>query len=93
MVPETLFEIDGLVEVFEMRFFVTACLFCLLIASVGCMTKNWSAPIFQRGSQTATEDGIGETEFEKKSKFWNAGFGEVSGLDERSREIERRLGY
>jgi hypothetical protein len=69
-----------------MRFFVVACLLCLSIASVGCMTHNWSSPLFQRNAEAA------ETNEKKESNFWNSKFGEASGLDPRSREIEQRLG-
>lgn len=69
-----------------MRFFFLACLFCLSIASVGCMTHNWSSPIFQRNAE------VDESKQETESNFWNSKFGESSGLDSRSREIEQRLG-
>lgn len=74
-----------------MRFFIFACACCLIIASVGCMTKNWSAPIFKDGflSRSTNEDSV---ETERKANFWNSKFGESSGIDPRSREIERRLG-
>ncbi len=78
-----------------MRFFVVACLFCLTIASVGCMTQNWSSPLFQRDVRTTGSDETGEgdeSDEEAKANFWKSKFGEASGLDPRSREIEQRLG-
>ena len=30
-----------------MRFFFLVCLFGIFIASLGCMTKNWSMPLFK----------------------------------------------
>ena len=69
-----------------MRFFVLACLFCLIVASVGCMTQNWSSPLFK--TDVAADD---ETE-EYKPSFWKSKFGEGSGIDPRAREIEKRLG-
>lgn len=70
-----------------MRFFVLACLVCVSIASVGCMTHNWSLPLFKKGPLTTEE------EAEKaESDFWNTKFGEASGTDARARAIEKRLG-
>lgn len=70
-----------------MRFFVVACLFCLSIASVGCMTHNWSSPLFKRNAEIDEESNQ-----KAETNFWNSKFGEASGLDPRSREIEERLG-
>ena len=70
-----------------MRFFLAACACCFLIACVGCMTKNWSAPLFPTDAKKL------ESLEHPKKNFWNAKFGEMSGLDPRSREIEQRLGY
>ena len=72
-----------------MRFFVLVCLFCLTIASVGCMTHNWSSPLFQREARTGETEEMDE---QAETNFWNSKFGEASGLDPRSREIEQRLG-
>ncbi len=77
-----------------MRFFVIACAFCLIIASVGCMTNNWSSPLFKERGEIelgAAKSSTGDT-VETKRNFWNSNFGEVSGVDPRAREIERRLG-
>lgn len=30
-----------------MRFFCIACLFGIIVASLGCMTKNWSCGLFE----------------------------------------------
>ena len=71
-----------------MRFFVLACLFCLVVASVGCMTNNWSSPLFQRGIPIDDSASDGEP----KANFWKTKFGEGAGIDPRAREIEQRLG-
>jgi hypothetical protein len=71
-----------------MRFFVLACLFCLVVASVGCMTKNWSSPLFQRSLPI----GDSTSDAQPRAKFWKTKFGEGSGIDPRAREIEERLG-
>ena len=79
-----------------MRFFIAVCCCCMIVATVGCMTKNWSTPLFERGilSKTLQEsaDEIGDGKVENRQSFWNSRFGEASGIDPRSREIERRLG-
>ena len=80
-----------------MRFFTMACLFCLIIASVGCMTKNWKSPLFGEAdlvedAELKTEGNLEEDE-KSKSNFWTAKFGESSGLDPRAQAIEKRLGY
>ena len=77
-----------------MRFFLMACMFCVMIASLGCMTNNWSSPLF-RGTNLTEDLTIDEELVEvKKPKpnFWNTKFGEGSGLDPRAREIEKRFG-
>lgn len=81
-----------------MRFFTMACLFCLTIASVGCMyKKNWSPPLW--GDTVTIKDtddvfDVSNDEAKKsKSNFWTAKFGESSGLDPRAKEVEKRLGY
>lgn len=77
-----------------MRFFLTACMLCLLIASLGCMTNNWSSPLFGENALQKNRSDEGESlESEKpKSNFWTAKFGEGSGLDPRAQEIEKRFG-
>ena len=81
-----------------MRFFTMACLFCFIIASVGCMyKKNWSSPLLgEAGLINDTDDlfDVSNDEAKKsKSNFWTAKFGESSGLDPRAKEVEKRLGY
>lgn len=34
-----------------MRLFGLACLFGILVASLGCMTRNWSMPLFGRRAE------------------------------------------
>lgn len=77
-----------------MRFFLMACMFCLLIASVGCMTNNWSSPLFQRNGMTLErvfDDDVVDVE-KPKTNFWTTKFGESSGLDPRAQAVEARLG-
>lgn len=77
-----------------MRFFIIACVFCVFIASLGCMTNNWSKSAFSNktnSSQLEFED-VDESE-EAKPSFWKTQFGNSSGIDPRAREIEKRLGY
>ena len=31
-----------------MRFFCIACFFGIVVASIGCMTRNWSTPLFNK---------------------------------------------
>ena len=68
-----------------MRFFTAACLFGLIIASFGCMTNNWSRPLFGPGSDTAGAE-------RAEPDFWHQPFGSKSGMDPRARQIEDRLG-
>ena len=77
-----------------MRFFIIACVFCGLIGSVGCMTNNWSSPIFpnQKATSTTLEDRKDEVETIPKARFWKTKFGASAGIDPRARAIEKRLG-
>ncbi len=34
-----------------MRFFSFVCLFGILVASLGCMTRNWSVPLFGESNE------------------------------------------
>ena len=72
-----------------MRFFIGACFFCLAIASVGCMTNNWTSPLFSKSLPDVTED----EEHVVRPGFFHQTFGKQSGVDERAREIETSLGY
>lgn len=38
-----------------MRFFFVVCLFGIFVASIGCMTRNWSLPLFK--PETVQQDG------------------------------------
>ncbi|MCP4098215.1 MAG: hypothetical protein GY880_20630 [Planctomycetaceae bacterium] len=80
-----------------MRFFTMACLFCLIIASVGCMTKNWSSPLFGESDLVEDSDVLldpsSEEATKQKSNFWTTKFGESAGVDPRAKAIEKRLGY
>lgn len=69
-----------------MRVFVAACLFGLLIGSVGCVTNNWSSPLFKIRADEDPEQaeiplGIGDRRTPNRL-----------GIDPRAQEIERRLG-
>ena len=77
-----------------MRFFLMTCVFCMLIASVGCMTNNWSSPLFRKpllDNQSINDTDPVNTE-EAKPNFWNSKFGQGAGLDPRAQAIEKRLG-
>ena len=80
---------DDLNQRRRMRFFIAACVSCLLVATIGCMTNNWSSAPFSKPGEASSDS----KEKTKPNNFWNSRFGEMSGLDERSREIEKRLGY
>ena len=71
---------------------------------MGCATNNWSRPLFlnhQTGEDSQIDsDASSESDGEEKApvvkapkSFWKQGFGEMSGIDPRSREIERSLGF
>jgi hypothetical protein len=72
-----------------MRFFVAACLFGLLIGSVGCVTNNWSVPIFKNDKSLHSPD----TNRNLLKDLIGIPFSTKSGIDPRAREIEERLGY
>ena len=72
-----------------MRFFTAACVCCLLVATFGCVTNNWSSSPFSKSDSNHVKTDAEET----WKSFWNSNFGELSGSDARTREIERRLGY
>ena len=93
----------------SLKFFAAACCFGIVIGVMGCATNNWSQPMFKNrqmqndsgteaGSSSIAESGaVDEDDHGKVIKapksFWKQGFGEMSGIDPRSREIERSLGY
>ena len=85
------------------RFFAAACCFGIVIGVMGCATNNWSQPLFKNrqlqsdfeseaGSSSKAEENHGKVIKAPKS-FWKQGFGDMSGIDPRSREIERSLGF
>ena len=72
-----------------MRFFLAACLTCILVATLGCVTNNWSSAPF-----ADTEERGATSNLQQNARsFWNSKFGELSGSDQRARDIEKRLGY
>ncbi len=71
-----------------MRFFIAACLFGLLIGSVGCVTNNWSSPIFKKDATSQSQEDHPFLE-----SLIGKPFSTKSGIDPRAREIEERLGY
>ena len=82
------------------RFFFASCVFGIVIGVMGCATNNWSQPLFL--NHQGREDSVANSEFDGKAKepivkakkpFWKQGFGDISGIDPRSREIERSLGF
>lgn len=87
-----------------LRFFFASCFFGGAIAVMGCATNNWSRPLFinhqaisdSEKVSDATGQNAGEqdkTTVKAPKPFWKQGFGEMSGMDPRSREIERSLGF
>ena len=75
-----------------MRFFIVACLLGILVASIGCMTENWSTPLFRRNaSDEAPGKGSGDLELFSDRVMERELFG--TGMDPRARDIERRLGF
>ena len=78
------------VEGTTMRFFVGTCIFCLAIASVGCMTNNWTSPLFTKPSMAGQNQK--EVDVDRLG-FFHQTFGKQSGSDQRAREIENNLGY
>jgi len=86
-----------------LRFFAASCCFGLVIGVMGCATNNWSQPLFnnsqglsESASDLASEAGSGFKKVEAikaPKSFWKQGFGDMSGTDPRSREIERSLGF
>lgn len=87
-----------------LRFFLASCSFGVAIGVMGCATNNWSQPLFRNqqmrvDSQIGSDASSSAAEGEKKAavvspkSFWKQGFGEMSGIDPRSREIERSLGF
>jgi len=78
----------------EMKLFSVACLFGLLVASLGCMTNNWNSSLFRSAdSQSAKSksligaiDAIGDNPVHRS-------LGKGQAFDSRARDIERRLGY
>ncbi len=76
-----------------MRFFFSVCLFGIFVASLGCMTENWSSPLFKQ--KTGQQDGGRKVsaDLDVFSGQGNDGPWFGSGVDPRAREIEDRLGY
>lgn len=81
-----------------MRFFFTACVFGLLVGSVGCVTHNWSTPIFARGEATATDAEASESVNPREQQHGifdlrnKPATPRRTGIDPRARQIEQRLG-
>ena len=79
---------------FEMKLFSVACLFGLLVASLGCMTNNWNSSLFRsadshpaKGKSIAGAiDAIGDNPLHRT-------LGKGQAFDSRARAIEKRLGY
>ncbi len=76
-----------------MRFFCVVCLFGIFIASLGCMTENWSSPLFHQpsGQQDGSGTSSGDFEIFPNRTMEREVFG--TGDDSRAREIEGRLGF
>ncbi len=71
-----------------MRLFCIACVFGIVVASLGCMTNNWSSPLFGQAEKDPQQ---GEFPYLTGSAMNDQLFG--SGVDPRARAIENRLGY
>lgn len=70
-----------------MRIFVAACIFGLAIASVGCVTDNWSKNLL--GGKV-----IGADRAQKPQENWlQRTIGKGQASDPRARRVEQRLGY
>lgn len=89
-----------------LRFFFASCCFGIVIGVMGCATNNWSQPLFKNSgiaentSDDSQSSGSGDRDrsderepIKAPKSFWKQGFGEMSGIDPRSREIERSLGF
>ena len=72
-----------------MRFFLAVCLACILVATLGCVTNNWSTKPFAETGDNGERSELKES----IDSFWTSRFGELSGSDPRARAIEKRLGY
>lgn len=87
-----------------LRFFAASCCFGIVIGVMGCATNNWSQPLFKNrqmridaaswtGRRTESSGADQSASVKAPKSFWKQGFGEMSGIDPRSREIERSLGF
>ena len=75
----------------EMKLFSVACLFGLLVASLGCMTNNWNSSLFRSADSQSVNDktilgSIGDNSVHRS-------LGKGQAFDSRARDIEKRLGY
>ena len=74
-----------------MKLFSVACLFGLLVASLGCMTNNWNSSLFRSADSQSVNDktilgSIGDNSVHRS-------LGKGQAFDSRARDIEKRLGY
>ncbi len=72
-----------------MRFFCAACLVGIVVASLGCMTKNWSSPLF-------SERKVVEEHIEDRFPVWgtrNVSASAELDVDNNAGEIDNRLGF
>ncbi len=67
-----------------MKLFVAACIFGLVIASVGCVTHNWSRNLLENKTAGAKQ---------KQENWFQQTVGKGQASDARARDVERRLGY
>ena len=74
----------------DMRCFSMACVFGVAIASLGCVTDNWSSPIFapHRNNQSLKDSDSSFEETMRPKGFQS----QLLGSDDRAKDIERRLG-
>ena len=75
-----------------MKLFTAACLFGLLVATLGCITDNWNRSLFSNAG--VSESAIDKlTDGPKKENWIERTVGKGQASDPRAREIEQRLGY
>lgn len=61
----------------------------MFVGTLGCVTNNWASTPFGDTQDSSEKIDLKEA----ANSFWNSKFGELSGSDQRARDIEKRLGY
>lgn len=75
-----------------MRLFTAACVFGLLVATLGCITDNWNRSLFRQSEESSDllKDVVPEP---KKENWLQRHIGNGQAFDPRAQEIEKRLGF